>query len=65
MYSCANYSRGCRGRVNRQGTKCTDCISLNLRRAVFASKFAQPRKHKCILSPELFDKSSSKPESLL
>lgn len=26
MYSCANYPRGCRGRVNRQGAKCSDCV---------------------------------------
>ncbi|OAX77640.1 hypothetical protein ACJ72_08059 [Emergomyces africanus] len=32
MYSCANYSRGCRGRVNSQGGKCANCLSSNLRR---------------------------------
>ncbi|KAL1956777.1 hypothetical protein VTO42DRAFT_6831 [Malbranchea cinnamomea] len=32
MYSCANYPRGCRGRVNIEGTKCSTCVSLNLRR---------------------------------
>lgn len=26
MYSCANYPRGCRGRVNTQGGKCADCV---------------------------------------
>jgi hypothetical protein len=26
MYSCINYPRGCRGRVNVQGGKCADCV---------------------------------------
>jgi hypothetical protein len=26
MYSCANYSRGCRGRTNTANGKCSDCI---------------------------------------
>ncbi|KAL2220086.1 hypothetical protein M432DRAFT_298186 [Thermoascus aurantiacus ATCC 26904] len=30
MYSCANYSRGCRGRVNVPGGKCADCVSLHV-----------------------------------
>lgn len=30
MYSCANYPRGCRGRCNTLGGKCTDCtVSLS------------------------------------
>ncbi|RAO70802.1 uncharacterized protein BHQ10_006814 [Talaromyces amestolkiae] len=42
MYSCSNYPRGCRGRCNIQGGKCSDCTSLNLRRPrTMASPFAQ------------------------
>ncbi len=26
MFSCANYPRGCRGRVNISGGKCPDCV---------------------------------------
>ena len=26
MYSCVNYPRGCRGRVNVPGAKCADCM---------------------------------------
>ncbi|KAL1974513.1 hypothetical protein VTN31DRAFT_4717 [Thermomyces dupontii] len=49
MYSCVNYPRGCRGRVNVEGTKCSDCISLNLRRPSerrVASPFAQNREYR-------------------
>ncbi|CAI7660720.1 hypothetical protein PCG10_004854 [Penicillium crustosum] len=60
MYSCANYPRGCRGRVNRQGAKCSDCVSLNLRRPAFASPFAQTRDYKRALPSELFGDLSSK-----
>ncbi|KAF2625805.1 hypothetical protein BU25DRAFT_111495 [Macroventuria anomochaeta] len=30
MFSCANYERGCRGRCNANGSRCEDCIALNL-----------------------------------
>ncbi|KAJ5317637.1 hypothetical protein PENANT_c038G11095 [Penicillium antarcticum] len=60
MYSCANYPRGCRGRVNRQGSKCSDCVSLNLRRPASASPFAQPREYKRMLPSEIFGESSTK-----
>jgi hypothetical protein len=30
MFSCANYERGCRGRCNANGSRCSDCIALNL-----------------------------------
>ncbi|KAJ4992896.1 hypothetical protein SVAN01_01600 [Stagonosporopsis vannaccii] len=30
MFSCANYERGCRGRCNANGSRCGDCIALNL-----------------------------------
>ena len=30
MFSCANYERGCRGRCNASGSRCGDCIALNL-----------------------------------
>ncbi|CDM35950.1 uncharacterized protein N7518_005536 [Penicillium psychrosexuale] len=63
MYSCANYPRGCRGRVNRQGAKCSDCVSLNLRRP--ASPFAQPREYKRALPSELFGELSKLSEPKL
>jgi len=62
MYSCANYPRGCRGRVNIPGGKCADCVSLNLRRpqSPFSSPFAQPREYRRALktetSPEIQNK---------
>ncbi|KAL1987207.1 hypothetical protein VTN96DRAFT_4539 [Rasamsonia emersonii] len=47
MYSCANYPRGCRGRVNVPGAKCSDCLSLNLRRpSSLSSPFAQNREYR-------------------
>ncbi|KAF7713015.1 Uncharacterized protein PECH_003839 [Penicillium ucsense] len=52
MFSCANYPRGCRGRVNRDGAKCSDCVTLNLRRPASASPFAQPRDYKRALPSE-------------
>ncbi|KAJ5113865.1 hypothetical protein N7456_002399 [Penicillium angulare] len=57
MYSCANYPRGCRGRVNKEGTKCSDCRQLNLRRpsSPSSSPFAQPRNFKRQLPSEMFD----------
>ncbi|KAJ5919730.1 hypothetical protein N7454_009565 [Penicillium verhagenii] len=53
MFSCANYPRGCRGRVNKEGTKCSDCRQLNLRRPGSASPFAQPRNFKRQLPSEM------------
>ncbi|KAL1967724.1 hypothetical protein VTN77DRAFT_2981 [Rasamsonia byssochlamydoides] len=48
MYSCANYPRGCRGRVNIPGGKCSDCVTLNLRRpsSLSSSPFAQNREYR-------------------
>ncbi|KAL2362735.1 hypothetical protein RJZ56_004379 [Blastomyces dermatitidis] len=43
MYSCANYSRGCRGRVNTPGGKCATCVASNLRRPASASPFSPLR----------------------
>ncbi|KAJ5104809.1 hypothetical protein NUU61_002156 [Penicillium alfredii] len=60
MYSCANYPRGCRGRVNRQGAKCSDCVTLNLRRPASASPFAQPRDYKRMLPSEMLNESPNK-----
>ncbi|KAJ5145751.1 uncharacterized protein N7515_000315 [Penicillium bovifimosum] len=62
MYSCANYPRGCRGRVNSLNTKCSDCVALNLRRPAFASPFAQPREYKRMLPSELFGSESKTPQ---
>ncbi|KAJ9263452.1 hypothetical protein DTO212C5_7538 [Paecilomyces variotii] len=46
MYSCANYPRGCRGRVNIPGGKCSDCMTLKLRRpSALSSPLSQPRDH--------------------
>ncbi|KAJ5381808.1 uncharacterized protein N7496_004236 [Penicillium cataractarum] len=64
MYSCANYPRGCRGRVNRQGAKCSDCVTLNLRRPASASPFAQPRDYKRTLPSERFSDSAFKVSDL-
>ncbi|EYE93048.1 uncharacterized protein ASPGLDRAFT_123265 [Aspergillus glaucus CBS 516.65] len=53
MYSCANYPRGCRGRVNIDGAKCADCVSLKLRRpSAFSSPFAQSRDYRRSLPSE-------------
>ncbi|RJE24085.1 hypothetical protein PHISCL_03574 [Aspergillus sclerotialis] len=58
MYSCANYPRGCRGRVNIQGGKCADCVSLKLRRpASSVSPFAQPKDYRRALPSELLNDS--------
>ncbi|KAJ5573538.1 uncharacterized protein N7459_007965 [Penicillium hispanicum] len=57
MYSCANYPRGCRGRVNQKGAKCADCKTLNLRRPASASPFAQPRTFKRQLPSQLLSDS--------
>ncbi|KMU84787.1 hypothetical protein CIHG_02570 [Coccidioides immitis H538.4] len=47
MYSCVNYPRGCRGRVNVQGAKCSTCIASNLRRPGSSSPFSSAlRSHK-------------------
>ncbi|EZF23073.1 hypothetical protein H112_04176 [Trichophyton rubrum D6] len=39
MYSCVNYPRGCRGRVNIDGAKCATCVASNLRRPASPSPF--------------------------
>ncbi|EEH17701.1 hypothetical protein PABG_00264 [Paracoccidioides brasiliensis Pb03] len=43
MYSCANYPRGCRGRVNTEGGRCADCVTANLRRPASPSPFSPLR----------------------
>ncbi|KAJ5223468.1 hypothetical protein N7468_008010 [Penicillium chermesinum] len=66
MYSCANYPRGCRGRTNREGTKCSDCRQLNLRRPGTASPFAQPHIFKRQLPSErLGDSTLGLPEKAM
>ncbi|KAJ5562393.1 hypothetical protein N7535_003154 [Penicillium sp. DV-2018c] len=62
MFSCSNYSRGCRGRVNKMGEKCSDCVALNLRRPAFASPLAQPREYKRMLPSELFGSEYKTPQ---
>ncbi|KAF3395725.1 hypothetical protein F1880_006732 [Penicillium rolfsii] len=41
MFSCANYPRGCRGRVNRQGAKCSDCVVCRERATVCTEETTQ------------------------
>ncbi|KAJ5182604.1 hypothetical protein N7492_000220 [Penicillium capsulatum] len=53
MYSCINQPRGCRGRVNQRGARCTDCRQLNLRRPATTSPFAQPRNFNRMLPSEI------------
>ncbi|KKK14008.1 hypothetical protein ARAM_006256 [Aspergillus rambellii] len=60
MFSCANYPRGCRGRVNIQGAKCSDCVQLNLRRPLSSSPFVQPRDYRRALPSEISTNSPSK-----
>ncbi|OJJ48240.1 hypothetical protein ASPZODRAFT_14388 [Penicilliopsis zonata CBS 506.65] len=62
MYSCSNYPRGCRGRVNIQGGKCPDCIQLKLRRpsSLSSSPFAQPRDYRRALPSEILTGSPYK-----
>ncbi|GAQ40788.1 hypothetical protein AtubIFM55763_006910 [Aspergillus tubingensis] len=60
MFSCANYPRGCRGRVNIQGGKCSDCVQLKLRRPLSASPFAQPRDYRRALPSEILNDSPFK-----
>ncbi|KAH8433254.1 hypothetical protein N8T08_009999 [Aspergillus melleus] len=60
MYSCANYPRGCRGRVNIQGGKCPDCVQLKLRRPTSPSPFAQPRDYRRALPSEILNDSPFK-----
>ncbi|KAJ5688974.1 hypothetical protein N7462_003366 [Penicillium macrosclerotiorum] len=64
MFSCANYPRGCRGRANRDGEKCSDCKQLNLRRPSSASPFAQPRDYKRVLPSEMLRDSAFKVSDL-
>ncbi|KAJ5908317.1 hypothetical protein N7495_000999 [Penicillium taxi] len=59
MYSCANQPRGCRGRVNQRGSKCSDCRQLNLRRPASSSPFAQPRNFKRQLPSEFLSESAN------
>ncbi|OJJ58283.1 hypothetical protein ASPSYDRAFT_1045764 [Aspergillus sydowii CBS 593.65] len=60
MFSCANYPRGCRGRVNISGGKCPDCVQLNLRRPASSSPFAQPRDYRRVLPSEILQNSPYK-----
>ncbi|KAL5356499.1 hypothetical protein BJX96DRAFT_171668 [Aspergillus floccosus] len=60
MFSCANYPRGCRGRANIEGGKCSDCVQLNLRRPRPASPFAQPRDYRRALPSEILNNSPYK-----
>lgn len=50
MFSCANYPRGCRGRVFHNGQKCRDCVTFNFRRPARSSSssvssLAQPKNY--------------------
>ncbi|KAL4863262.1 hypothetical protein BDV12DRAFT_189821 [Aspergillus spectabilis] len=61
MFSCANYPRGCRGRANISGGKCSDCVQLNLSRpARSTSPFAQPRDYRRALPSEILENSPYK-----
>ncbi|PYH80474.1 hypothetical protein BO82DRAFT_403263 [Aspergillus uvarum CBS 121591] len=60
MFSCANYPRGCRGRVNINGGKCPDCVQLKLRHPRSTSPFAQPRDYRRALPSEILNDSPYK-----
>ncbi|BDD58635.1 hypothetical protein MPDQ_004705 [Monascus purpureus] len=64
MFSCVNYPRGCRGRVNIEGTKCADCVALKLRRPSSPSPFAQPRDYRRALPSEILGSSPYKEPSM-